>query len=590
MESFRTIEHNTDLCVIGGGLSGLCAAVSAARHGIKVTLIQERPMLGGNASSEIRMWVCGAHGKNNRETGLIEELMLENLYRNPDRNYSVWDGIMYEMAAYQPGLELILNCSVNSCEMDGNRVVSVTGWQMTTESYHKVTAGYFADCSGDSVLAPLTGAEYRMGREGRGEFDEDIAPEKPDRKTMGMSCMIQAREETRPSAFIPPVWAHKYTKEDLLPYRVPDMSDPMENFWYMEIGGTTDCIADTEKNRDELLRIAYGIWDYIKNDPENVEKNKNWRLDWVGILPGKRESRRYVGDYVMTQKDVLAEGHFDDLVAYGGWTMDDHNPLGFETHERPNIFHPAPSPYGIPYRCLYSKNIENLFFAGRNISVTHTAMSSTRVMATCALLGQAVGTAASIAVKYGLSPRGVWQERITELRQTLMDDDCYLPFSKRQIPKLTKNAKLICAADNPENLRNGLDRPIGSDDNGCVLKKGQDIVYDFGSPKKVENIRIVFDSDLNRETLPKEEAKRERNMLHNRPLGWPDVYVPKTLIKEFRVEGTDENGNTVVIINETDNHQRLCSIDVTGRYKSIRLVPVSTWGSRKFHVFSFDVR
>ena len=189
-DGFPIITHTVDFCVVGGGLSGLCAAVAAARHGAKVALMQDRPMLGGNASSEVRMWVCGAHGKNNQETGLVEELFLENLYRNPDKNYSIWDGILYEKAAYNDHIELLLNCTCTDCRMDGNRIISVTGWQMTTQTWHTVHAELFADCSGDSVLAPLTGAEFRIGREARIEFGEDIAPEEADRKTMGMSCMI----------------------------------------------------------------------------------------------------------------------------------------------------------------------------------------------------------------------------------------------------------------------------------------------------------------------------------------------------------------------------------------------------------------
>ena len=197
------------------------------------------------------------------------------------------------------------------------------------------------------------------------------------------------------------------------------MEDETENFWYIELGGEGDAIRDAEAVRDELLRVAYGVWDYVKNAPENREKNANWRLDFLGILPGKRESRRYVGDHILTQNEVRAGGAFADIVAYGGWTMDDHDPAGFASKGAPNIFHPAPSPFGIPYRCLYSRNVENLFFAGRNISVTHTAMSASRVMATCALLGQAVGTAAAVAIQRGTTPRGVYAEHIrTSCRRT----------------------------------------------------------------------------------------------------------------------------------------------------------------------------
>ena len=586
--AFRTLHHHVDFCVVGGGLAGLCAAVATARHGAKVALMQERPMLGGNASSEVRMWVCGAHGRDNRETGLVEELMLENLYRNPDYNYSVWDGILYELAAYQENLTLLLNCTCNDCAMEGSRIVSVTGWQMTTQSYHTVHAALFADCSGDSVLAPLTGALTRWGRESREEFGEDIAPAAADRRTMGMSCMIQARQEMRPSTFIPPKWAHKYTRADL-PHRLPDMDNPMENFWYLELGGEYDAIADTEWLRDEMLRMAYGIWDFVKNDPELREKNANWRLDWVGILPGKRESRRYVGDHILTQHDVRAGGHFDDLVAYGGWSMDDHHPGGFRSPEQPTIYHPAPSPYGIPYRCLYSVNIDNLFCAGRNISVTHTAMSSTRVMATCATLGQAVGTAAAIAALYGLTPRGVYEQRIAELQQTLMDDDCYLPFRRRAIPALTRNAALACDSPEAENLRNGFDRALDGAYNGVAVPLGSAVAYTFPAPEPISRVRVVLDSDLNRDTLPECERRRERNMLHNRPLGWPDAYVPTTLLRAFRIEGVRPDGTAETLYESQVNHRRLISVPVDGVYAAVRLVPLATWGDPLARIFSFDV-
>lgn len=165
----------------------------------------------------------------------------------------------------------------------------------------------FADCSGDSILAPLSGAEYRWGRESRNEFGESIAPEQADKKTMGLSCLIQARETDKKHTFIAPSWARKFTKEDL-PYRLPDMNDPEENFWYMELGGEGDTIHDTEKLRDELISIAYGIWDFVKNSGEYDADN--WELEFVGFLPGKRESRRYVGDYIMNQNDVRDGGSF----------------------------------------------------------------------------------------------------------------------------------------------------------------------------------------------------------------------------------------------------------------------------------------
>ncbi|HIT09796.1 MAG TPA: FAD-dependent oxidoreductase [Candidatus Merdivicinus faecavium] len=588
MSFFETIPHTVEFCVVGGGLSGLAAAVSAARHGRKVALIQDRPMLGGNASSEVRMWVCGAHGDNNRETGIIEELELNNYYRNPYKNYPIWDSIMLELAKNEPNLSLYLNCTCMDGEMEGSRLKKITCWQMTTQKYHTFEAEIFADCSGDSVLAPITGALYRMGREARDEYGEDIAPEQADSHTMGMSCMIQAREYPEERTFIAPEWARKFTKEDL-PYRQPNLKNDVENFWYMELGGMVNAIDDTEEVRDELLRVAYGIWDYLKNDPENREQNKNFDIDWIGILPGKRESRRYIGDYVLTQNDVRAEGRFEDLIAYGGWTMDDHHPGGIYTKERPTIFHPAPSPYGIPYRCLYSKNVENLMFAGRNISVTHTAMSSTRVMATCALLGQAAGTAAAIALREGISPRGVYENGfVSELQQTLMEDDCYLPFRSRAINEMTRSAALSSDMAGAEELRTGDDRTIGKNANMASGAPGCFAAYTLAEPAMVGHVRLVFDSDLNRVTLPEREYKLNRAMRHNITLGWEKSYVPRTLMRDFDVIYTLADGS-VRVEQIRNSHQRLVRVPCGAVIRRVEVRLLATWGAEECHLFAFDL-
>jgi len=573
----RNKIHNVDLCVVGGGLAGLCASISAARHGISVVLMQDRPVLGGNASSEIRMWVGGAHGKNNRETGILEEIMLENMYRNPGRNYSIWDSILYEKAKYEKNITLLLNCSCNDLQKEGDKIKSIKGWQLTTQTWHIVNASLFADCSGDSILAPLSGAEFRIGRESASEFNEDIEPDEADNKTMGMSCLIQARETDKPQIFIPPKWAYTYLSDDDLPYRNHDVRT--SNFWWIELGGDQDTIHDTEEIRDELLKVAFGVWDHIKNHGDH--NAENWVLDWVGFLPGKRESRRYIGDHIITQNDVRSEGRFDDIVAYGGWSMDDHHPGGMRWKGQPTIFHYAPSPFGIPYRSLYSRNIENLLFAGRNISATHAAMSSTRVMATCAIIGQAVGTASSIAIQNNLSPRGVYQQKIQELKQRLMDDDCYLPWNVRKIPELTKEAQLIASEGDPEPLRNGIDRPIGENDNGWTGDMGSWVQYSFNEPKKVSELRFIFDSDLNRIGM---------NMPCNYPLNAEPLSVPKTMVKSFRIEFLNANDEIIGVKEENNNYQRLVRIKADITASKIRFIPISTWGADKFHIFAWDVR
>ena len=483
-EAFPIKEHEADLCVVGGGLAGMCAAVSAARRGIRVVLMQDRPVLGGNASSEIRMWIRGANGRDVRETGLVEEIALENCYRNPYMNFSIWDSVLYEKVMEEKNLELLLNCSCLDAKMEGSRIVSVTGWQLTTQMYHRVNAGIFADCSGDSILAPLTGAAWRMGRESREEFGEDIAPEKADARTMGMSCLIQARQTGRPVRFIPPKWANHYTSEDF-PYRM-DLKDPEqwkeENFWWMELGGMQDTIRDTEELRDELLKIAYGVWDFIKNSGE--VKAENWELEWMGFLPGKRESRRYEGAYILKQADVRSGGHFPDLIGYGGWTMDDHNPKGFQTREKPTTYHPAPSPYGIPYRCLYSVNIENLMFAGRNISTTHTANSSTRVMATCGVLGQAVGTAAALACRLGISPAQIWPAHVHTLQQELLEDGCYLPGYRRESGPVMEGVQIMCGGREVPVLQDGLERCLDGTDHAWEGSIGEELILTLPQPRR----------------------------------------------------------------------------------------------------------
>jgi len=573
-----TMHHQADLCVVGGGMAGLCAAMAAARHGAKVVLMQDRPVLGGNASSEIRMWICGAQRSSRsasmRETGILEEIELENLRRNPGPNYSIWDSVLYEKAQYQENLTLLLNCACMEAGMDGSRIAGVRGWQATTQTAHIVKAKLFADCSGDSVLAPLTGAEYRVGREARAEFGESIAPERSDSKTMGMSCLLQLRETPVKTTFTPPDWAYTFPTDEDLPWADHGLHS---NFWWIELGGEDDSIHDTEKLRDELLKIAFGVWDHIKNRGDHGADN--WALDWVGFLPGKRESRRYVGDHILTQNDVEAEGKFDDLAAYGGWSMDDHFPAGFNYRGgHPTIYHPAPAPYGIPYRCLYSRNIENLLFAGRNISVTHAALSSTRVMATCAALGQAAGTVAALCARDGVTPREI---PIAELQQALMEDDCYLPWHAREMPTLTRRAALTSSAENIENLRSGVDRPVGEQDNGVYFRAGEHATYTFARPEDITQLRFVFDSSLNREI---------KNMPCNYPLKETRWHTPESLVRDFRVEYSEDGESFAELLTIIGNYQRLVRIAVCVRTKAIRFVPLHTWGAEKIHVFAWDVR
>ena len=561
----RTINYKTDLCVVGGGMSGLCCAIAAARHGIKVVLVQDRPVLGGNASSEIRMWIGGAHGKDNREGGIIEEIFLENFYQNSALKYPLWDSVLYEKAMAEENLTLLLNTSCFDATMADNRIVSIKAWQSNAETFHVISAEYFADCSGDSILAPLTGAKYMYGREAKHEFGETIPPDVADKKTMGMSCLFQIRETDHKVNFTPPAWAYKYESDADLPYKDHDKET---NFWWIELGGEWDCIHDTDRCRDELLKICYGVWDHMKNHGDHGVDN--WELEWIGFLPGKRESRRYVGKYIVTQNDVEAEGRFEDIVAYAGWSMDDHFPEGFYyTKGHPTTYHPAPQPWGLPLRCMISENIENLVFAGRNISVTHAALSSSRVMATCAILGQALGTAVAQAIKDGTAVENV---DIKNLQQTLMDDDCYIPWHSRALPEITKAAH--CSADV---VRNGLDR---GEENLWIGQKGDSVSYTFDNDTEIREIRLVFDNDMNRK-------------YHNMPCSYPLVEtrfkLPQTLIKEYFLEAEDSAGERFAL-HVTDNHQRLVKHFVDWKIRILRFIPIETHGCEDFRLFDFEMK
>ena len=627
-DALRHIEHTADLCIVGGGLSGMIAAISAAREGAKVILMQDRPVFGGNASSEIRMWVRGAKGLHNRETGIISELEEENIYRNPTLTYSLWDSVLYGAVKAEENIESILNCSCVDADTDPitGDIVAVKGWQMTTYTWHTVRAKYFADCSGDSILAPIVGAEYRVGREGHNEYGEPIGPEVADRKTMGMSCMIQARETDHPVKFTPPSWAYVFpedtdfggqgvnkkfanTKSTLTETeklaagesistvdikqttacaRTHEMATDKTNFWWIELGGDRDSIHDSEEVRDDLLKVAFGVWDHIKNYGDHHAEN--WELEWVGFLPGKRESRRYIGDHVLTQHDVEAEGKFEDLIAFGGWPMDDHNPAGLRSHltdAPPSLLYPAPSPYGIPYRSLYSKNIGNLFFAGRNISATHAANSSTRVMATCALLGQAMGTAAGMCVNYGLTPRQIFTEgKIPELQAKLMDAGCYLPWHTREIPAISREAKLNLTEEQKALLHNGIERPDKDNTvNYVALNVGDEIVYDFGKPTELHELRLMFDPDFSRKSISKHVKMRTFAQRSSIGLDFDGVHIAKTLVKAFEVY-MDEK-----LVFSTDyNYHSLVRLPLEGSASKLTVKFTETRGEETVHVFSCDVK
>lgn len=585
-----------DVCVIGGGLSGSFAALEAARLGAKVVLMQDRPMLGGNASSEIRMWVRGAKGTWDRETGLISELEERNIRYNPTLTHSLFDATLYGMLRENENVTLLLNTSCLDAETEGARITSVTGWQLTTYTYYTVSASVFLDCSGDSVLAPLVGAEYRVGREAASEYGEQLGQPVADSRTMGLSVLLAARETDRPVPFTPPPFANDYPTDDCFAADVRDnvhaqirdhkIATSGTNLWWVELGGEGDSLHDADRVRDELTAAIYGVWDHMKNHGDHGMEN--WELEWVGCLPGKRESRRYVGDYTLTEADVLSGGHFDDEVAYGGWPLDDHNPYGMRKNgesDLPSVMIPVTEPYGIPLRCLYSRNVENLMFAGRNISVTHTALSSTRVMGTCSLLGQAAGCAAALAVRYGLTPRELAKRHTADVQKRLMDDGVFLPHLRRMPSALTQKAEVNLSPAERDILLNGMERPrTAYGENSIVLPIGSELRFRLAQPEYVGSLRLCFDPDFQRTSISDNAKMRVFAMKLHTGKDFAPVRVAASLVRDFAIFA---DGREIARIE--GNFRRLVTVPVHAEIQELRVQWLATNGAPDVRLFSADL-
>ncbi len=577
----RFAEKSYDFIVVGGGMSGVCAAIEAARSGAKTALVHARPVLGGNASSEIRVHISGAdHGMEKpdyAESGLLYELMLENKARNEHFSYSIWDMILFEAAKNTENLTVYYNTVLYDCETEGDRITAALCVQETTEMRYRLTAPLFADCTGNGTLGYYAGAEYRQGSESKAETGEIDAPEVGNNERMGNTIYFRARNMGHPVKFTPPSFAKKYTEHDLR-FRMhcanhkvdySGCKDPEKNeqcggvsargvdygyFWIELMGDKDDIITDYENIRDELVASLYGVWDHIKNGGDHGAENHE--LEWVGMLPGTRESRRLMGDYVLNETDILENRIFEDAVAYGGWCVDLHCPHGLlDTDIMPSgdcRFYDGV--YTIPYRSYYSKNIENLFMAGRNISATKLGMCSTRIIGCCAVGGQAVGAAAALCTKYGCDPRGL-APHISELQQLILRRDCFIPgFKNEDVLDLARTATFTASSHKdgcePAKVIDGISRRLGEDAHGWVsdgIREGGEVLtMAFGSQKALSELALTFESDFN---YPIRVTMAPNRQVQQRP------GVPAELVKDYDIV-FKKDGETVKIIEIRDNHQR----------------------------------
>jgi hypothetical protein len=436
----KLVEHNSDFIIVGGGMAGTCSAITAARQGLKVVLVQDRPVLGGNASSEVRLWILGASshmGNNNRwarEGGVIDEILIENLYRNKEGNPLILDTILLEKVTNEPNITLLLNTAVYEVHKKDDRTIDyLKAFCSQNSTEYELHSPLFCDASGDGVVGFLSGAAFRMGAESKHEFGELFAEEESSCELLGHSLYFYSKRTDQPVKYVPPAFALKDIKR-IPKYKILNQNDHGCRLWWIEYGGRKDTVHDTEKIKWELWRVVYGVWDYIKNSGK-FEDAENLTLEWVGTIPGKRESRRFEGLYMLKQQDVVEQNEFEDAVAFGGWALDLHPADGIYSELPSCVQWHSKGVYQIPYRCYVSKDVDNLFFAGRIISATHVAFGSTRVMATSAHGGQAVGMAAVLCAKYSLQPKQILENNLIGCLQEALN------VAGQSIPGISFNRK-----------------------------------------------------------------------------------------------------------------------------------------------------
>lgn len=392
-----------DVVIVGGGVAGCSAAVTAARLGLSVALVQDRPELGGNSSSEI-----GIH-----PAGINRSVVLE--VAGPKRA---------ETVAGEKRIRPFLNWRAFRVQTESNRIASVDAKHTSTGKELRFVAPVFVDCTGDGWIGYWAGAEYRMGREGQAEFNESLAPQNEDKMTHGSTLFFKIEALDQPTAFPDVPWATDVSQDHL---------DLRSNHSW-EYGHRLDMIQDAEAIRDHLLRAIFGTFGTAKR--KFAKAARNAALTRVNHIAARGESRRLMGDYLLTENDIREQRPFSDGVARGGLVFCLHYP-GKKHDFRNEMKLIRVDPYLIPFRCLYSRNVENLMMAGRDISATHVAYSSTKLMKTGGQMGVAVGAAARLCKKYTTTPRHVYKDHVEELKDIVFERGKYEDALK---PQRTANA------------------------------------------------------------------------------------------------------------------------------------------------------
>jgi len=527
-----------DLTVVGAGIAGMCAAIAAARHGMKVALVHDRPVLGGSASSEVAVSISGAASGGGsrsvyaRECGIVEEIKLTRLFYNQTatvcHSYQDWpmeDAAYFDMIYNEKNIDLYLNASVRDAETENGRIKSVVAVQLGSEKEIRFESQLFADCTGDGMVGYKAGALYRWGEEAKSEFNESLAPEEATKIVMGSTVLLFTRDAGEKVTYKRPAFAYDVTKldyfdligNDALARGIHKEGNVYSGYWWIEIGGLLDTISDNESITLELRKLVYGLWDYIKNSGK-FEGVDNLILDKVTQIAGKRESRRFVGDYILNENDIEEKTEFDDAVSMGGWSMDVHAPHGIYDSGPATHWHPNNGIYNIPFRSMYSRNIFNLLFAGRNISCTHIAMGSTRVMGTCGCMGQAVGTAAALCKEFGILPAQVDAGHMAELRELLVKDDQTIMGARESCnPELLRDLTVTASSV----------KKAVNESGDTIMKLDDDYCLALPVKERLNSLELHVKNDSH---------APQQLYVHLYGGTRPENYIPDTFLKEVSVE------------------------------------------------------
>lgn len=592
--NLKQVDLSCDVFIAGGGLSGIAAALSAARHGMKVVLCQDRSRLGGNASSEVKMHPLGVAPTLTgfREGGIMDELKLECAVNNTQNSWEVWDYILYDKVISEKNITLILDAPLFRVETSQDMIK--TAWVRCDASWqiYKVDAKIFIDATGDARMAYEAGDDLVRGREPVSAYNESAADYGTPGTSMGSSIMFQARKLDVPNKFVAPKWARKITPEMLKFRRIgAKRFDSFEyGYWWIELGGDSDAITHNERLRFELLAVVLGIWDYVKNSGEFPEA-ENWAIENIGMLPARRESFRIVPEFLFTQHGIDGDWRkYPDNVCVGGWTLDDHVEGGFNDYDKPPNRHiRTTNYYNIPFGCLISKKIKNLMAAGRNAGVSHVALSSTRVMSTCAGMGQAVGTAAAICVETSKTPSQVRNtpELMKRLQQTLLKDDQTIIGVKNEDPlDLARKAFVSASASSdgsqPKNVISGQSfeakgnkasfkdpRPVDNSWIAPIAGKPW-IELSWGeNPVKVSNVQITLDAGDKTLAITGQAAFRKQMIIGPQP----------RILKDFDIVGIVQDGAEKTLAEIRGNYQRQVRISFDPQtLKALRIKAIESNG------------